>query len=123
MVILRTEAGLEGMDIVSAFACSHAGLLISDYDRAQPAARERVYDGFARMRETIKRVKPDALVVIATDHGRIYPLNHQPQYVIGVGSPAHGIGDASLPECEVPVHQQFAKLILEGCIEGGMDLA
>jgi hypothetical protein len=82
-----------------------------------------VYDGFARMRETIKRVKPDALVVIATDHGRIYPLNHQPQYVIGVGSPAHGIGDAGLPECEVPVHQGFAKNILEGCIESGMDLA
>jgi hypothetical protein len=111
------------MDIVGAFACSHAGFLISDYDRAEPALRERVYDGFARMRESIKRVNPDALVVIATDHGRIYPLNHQPQYVIGVGSPAHGIGDAGLAECEVPVHQQFARLILEGCIDRGMDLA
>jgi len=42
---------------------------------------------------------------------------------LGWGNPAHGIGDAGLPECEVPVHQQFAKLVLEGCIEGGMDLA
>ena len=42
---------------------------------------------------------------------------------MGWGNPAHGIGDAGLPECEVPVHQQFAKLVLEGCIEGGMDLA
>src|SRR5437899_7658745 len=123
MVPLPIVAGHRGMDIVGAFACSHAGFLISDYERAEPVARERVYDGFARMRDTIKRVNPDALVVIATDHGRIYPLNHQPQYVIGVGSPAHGIGDAGLPACEVPVHQQFAKLILEGCIEGGMDLA
>jgi hypothetical protein len=111
------------MDIVGAFACSHAGFLISHYDRAEPAAREHVYDGFAQIRKAIERVKPDALVVIATDHGRIYPLNHQPQYVIGVGSPAHGIGDAGLPECEVPVHQQFARLILEGCIESGVDLA
>ncbi len=111
------------MDIVGAFACSHAGFLISAYDRAEPAAREHVYDGFARMRDSIERVKPDALVVIATDHGRIYPLNHQPQFVIGVGSPAHGIGDAGLPECEVPVHQQFAQVILEGCVERGVDLS
>jgi 2,3-dihydroxyphenylpropionate 1,2-dioxygenase len=111
------------VDVVGAFACSHAGFLISDYDRAEPAARDHVYSGFAKMRERIAQLELDALVVIATDHGRIYPLNHQPQYVIGVGSPAHGIGDAGLPECEVPVHQQFAKLILEGCIEGGMDLA
>lgn len=111
------------MDIVGAFACSHAGFLISDYHRAEPAVRDHVYNGFARVRECIAQLRLDALVVIATDHGRIYPLNHQPQYVIGVGSPAHGIGDAGLPECEVPVHQPFARLILEGCIDGGMDLA
>jgi hypothetical protein len=111
------------MDVVGAFACSHAGFLISHYERAEQTTRERVYAGFARMRDTIKRLEPDALVVIATDHGRIYPLNHQPQYVIGVGSPARGIGDSGLPECEVPVHQEYATLVLEGCIERGVDLA
>jgi 2,3-dihydroxyphenylpropionate 1,2-dioxygenase len=111
------------MDVVGAFACSHAGFLISDYERAEPTARERVYAGFARMREAIRAMRPDALVVIATDHGRVYPLNHQPQYVIGVGSPAHGIGDAGLPECSVPVNQAVAKQMLEGCIEAGVDLA
>ena len=111
------------MDLVGAFACSHAGFLISDYDRAEPATRELVYAGFARLRERIAALELDALIVIATDHGRIYPLSHQPQYVIGVGSPARGIGDAGLPECAVPVHQEFAQVILAGCIEGGMDLA
>lgn len=111
------------MDIVAAFACSHAGFLISDYERAEPAAREHVYAGFARMRETIRQLRPDALIVIATDHGRVYPLAHQPQFVIGVGSVAHGIGDAGLPECSVPVNQDVAKLLLEGCIEAGVDLS
>jgi 2,3-dihydroxyphenylpropionate 1,2-dioxygenase len=111
------------MDVVGAFACSHAGFLISDYDRAEPAKRDAVYAGFARMRGAIERAQPDALVVIATDHGRIYPLNHQPQYVIGVGGAARGIGDAGLPACEVPVHQEFARAVLEGCVEEGMDLA
>jgi hypothetical protein len=111
------------MEIVGAFACSHAGFLISDYERAEPAQRELVYGGFARVREAIEQSRPDALVVIATDHGRIYPLNHQPQYVIGVGARAIGIGDAGLPPCEVAVHQAVATTVLEGCIEAGMDLA
>jgi 2,3-dihydroxyphenylpropionate 1,2-dioxygenase len=111
------------MEIVGAFACSHAGFLISDYERAEPGKRDVVYGGFARMREAIERAQPDALVVIATDHGRIYPLNHQPQYVIGVGPSAKGIGDAGLPACQVPIHQGFAQAVLEGCVEGGVDLA
>ena len=111
------------MDVVGAFACSHAGFLISDYARADPAARESVYAGFTRMRESIRALRPDALVVIATDHGRVYPLNHQPQFAIGVGTPAHGIGDAGLPECSVPVHQDVARRVLEGCLDAGVDLA
>jgi len=111
------------MDIVGAFACSHAGFLISDFDRADPKARDTVYEGFSRMRDEIQRAKPDALVVVATDHGRIYPLNHQPQFVLGVSARARGIGDAGLPTCEVPIHQKVAQQILEGCIEAGVDLA
>jgi 2,3-dihydroxyphenylpropionate 1,2-dioxygenase len=111
------------MDIVGAFACSHAGFLISHYDRAEPTARETVYDGFRRMRDEIKRMQPDALVVVATDHGRIYPLNHQPQFVVGVGRRAKGIGDAGLPTCEVQINQTVAQQVLQGCIEAGIDLA
>jgi hypothetical protein len=111
------------MEIVGAFACSHAGFLISDYERAEASKREAVYAGFARVREELERLRPDALVVVATDHGRIYPLNHQPQFVVGVGSTARGIGDAGLPPCEVPINQAVAQQVLEGCIEAGVDLA
>jgi 2,3-dihydroxyphenylpropionate 1,2-dioxygenase len=111
------------MDIVGAYACSHAGFLISDYDRAEVAKRDAVYGGFGRIREELARARVDALVVVATDHGRIYPLNHQPQFVVGVGSRARGIGDAGLPPCEVPINQEVAQQVLEGCIEAGVDLA
>jgi 2,3-dihydroxyphenylpropionate 1,2-dioxygenase len=111
------------MEIVGAFACSHAGFLISAYDQASPELRQVVYDGFGRMRDFLQAAKPDALVVIATDHGRIYPLQHQPQYVIGVGAVARGIGDAGMPPCEVPINQSVAQAVLEGCIRRGVDLA
>ncbi|HEY1293387.1 MAG TPA: hypothetical protein VGJ60_09920 [Chloroflexota bacterium] len=111
------------MQLVGAFACSHAGFLITHFDQASPERRDAVYAGFATMRERIASLAPDALIVVATDHGRIYPLNHQPQFVIGVGPRARGIGDAGLPACEVAVHQPVAQALLEGCIEEGVDLA
>jgi 2,3-dihydroxyphenylpropionate 1,2-dioxygenase len=110
------------MELVGAFACSHAGFLITHYDQASPQSRDRVYQGFATMRERIVQARPDALIVVATDHGRVYPLSHQPQFVIGVGPTARGIGDAGIPPCEVAVHQPIAQALLEGCIDGGIDL-
>jgi 2,3-dihydroxyphenylpropionate 1,2-dioxygenase len=111
------------MDIVAAFACSHAGFLVSHYDKASPGQRDAVYQGFERVRQTLADTRPEALLILATDHGRIYPATHQPQYVIGVSERAEGIGDALLPPCEVPIHQRFAQAVLDGAIEGGMDLA
>jgi hypothetical protein len=111
------------MELVGAFACSHAGFLITHFDQASPTKRDAVYAGFATMRERIASLAPDALIVVATDHGRIYPLTHQPQFVIGVGPRARGIGDAGLQTCEVAVHQPVAQALLEGCIEEGVDLA
>ncbi len=111
------------MEVVAAFACSHAGFLVSHYDVARPEHRDAVYAGFERIREVLERTKPEALLVVATDHGRAYTLAHQPQFVIGVGPVARGLGDAGLPKYEVPVHQRFAQAILEGSIEEGVDLA
>ena len=111
------------MQLVGAFACSHAGFLITHFDQANPSKRDAVYAGFAAMRERIASLAPDALIVVATDHGRIYPLTHQPQFVIGVGPRARGIGDAGLQTCQVAVHQPVAQALLEGCIEAGVDLA
>jgi protocatechuate 4,5-dioxygenase beta chain/2'-carboxy-2,3-dihydroxybiphenyl 1,2-dioxygenase large subunit/2'-aminobiphenyl-2,3-diol 1,2-dioxygenase large subunit len=110
------------MELVGAFACSHAGFLITHFEQASPGKRDAVYAGFATMRERIAALAPDALIVVATDHGRIYPLTHQPQFVIGVGPRARGIGDAGLPTCEVAIHQSVAQAVLEGCIEEGVDL-
>ena len=110
------------MELIGVFACSHAGFLITHADQADPAKRAAVYAGFRTMRERIADLQPDALVIIATDHGRIYPLRHQPQFVMGVGPLARGIGDAGIAPCEVRVHQDIARTLLEGCVDQGVDL-
>lgn len=111
------------MDIVGAFACSHAGLIVERRNQAPRQQSEAIYAGYARMSQAIEGLAPDALLIVGTDHGRIYPLTHSPQYVVGVSESAHGTGDATLPECEVAIHQPFAQALLEGAIREGIDLA
>jgi hypothetical protein len=82
-----------------------------------------VLAGYDRMRRRIEELAPDALVIAGTDHGKVYPLTHTPQYVIGVSERATGIGDATLPVCDVPLHQPFAQALLLGGLKHGIDFA
>jgi aromatic ring-opening dioxygenase catalytic subunit (LigB family) len=75
------------------------------------------------MGDAIRALEPDAIVLVATDHARVYPLTCVPQYVIGVSPTAEGIGDAQVPTRMVPVHQAFAQAMLSGMLDGGVDLA
>jgi hypothetical protein len=111
------------MEIVGAFACSHAGLMISRADKAAPALKASIYDAFAAMGEQIRQARPDAIVMIATDHSSVYPLSNLPQFTIGVSALARGIGDAGMPKLEIPIHQPYARAILDHCLEQGVDLA
>lgn len=111
------------MRVVGAFACSHAGLIISHAAKADKGKKDRVYAGFDTIRREIEALQPDAIFVVGTDHGRIYTYANLPIFVIGVGPVAHGIGDAGLPECDVPVHQALAQATLSGAINRGVDMA
>jgi len=111
------------MDIVGAYACSHAGLVVSRKEQASEAHQTAVFGAFKQMGTAIAALAPDAIVVVATDHGRIYPLTGVPQFTIGVSASAKGLGDAELPALEVPVHQAFAQAILDGALSQGIDLA
>ena len=111
------------MEIVGAYACSHAGLVITRGNQASPAQRDAVFGAFKQMGDAIVAAAPDAIVLVATDHGRIYPLTAVPQFTIGVSTTAKGIGDAELPAVEVPLHQRFAQAILDGALRTGIDLS
>jgi aromatic ring-opening dioxygenase catalytic subunit (LigB family) len=112
------------MEIVGAYACSHAGLLITRSDNAPTAQRDAVFAAFKEMGDAIRAAKPDAIVFIGTDHGnKIYPLSCVTQFTIGVSATAEGIGDAGMPKCTVPIHQKFAQAVLGGMIAEGVDLA
>jgi len=111
------------METVGAFACSHAGLLITRKAEAPTHQRQRVYDAFRQMGQAIKGMAPDAIIMLATDHGRIHKLDAVPQFMIGVSAVAEGFGDVGLPRRDYPINQPVARALLAGLMEAGIDLA
>lgn len=111
------------MEIVGAYACSHAGLIHTHKDKADPGQVGRIYDAFDTVRQEIEALAPDAILIFATDHGRIYPLTALPQLLMGVSERATGIGDAGAPEVDVPLAQALAQQLLAGTVERGVDMA
>jgi aromatic ring-opening dioxygenase catalytic subunit (LigB family) len=111
------------MEIVGAFTCSHAGLIVARRDRAPAAQRDRVFGAYRAVQEEIARLRPDALVVVATDHLQAFPLSGVPAFSVGVGPVATGLGDGGLPPCTVSVHQSLAQAVLDGCMARGVELA
>lgn len=111
------------MDIVAAYACSHAGLIATRRQRADESTQASVFGAYDAIRAELDELRPDALLVIATDHMQAYPLPLVPQFTIGVGPTARGLGDGGIAPCTVPVHQGAAASILQYCTSHDVDLA
>lgn len=111
------------MDFVAGYVTSHAGLIVSRKDHAPGESVTRIYDAFNVVREEIRDLSPDAILMIATDHMKAFPLEGVPQFSLGVGAIAKGLGDGGVPPCKVPVHQTFAQAILEGVVTSEIDMA
>ena len=111
------------MEIALALACSHAGLIISRKDRAPAGQSDRFYATFEALRGQIAALRPDAIVILATDHMKAWTLaGGVPQFAVGVGPTAHGLGDGGVAARDIAVHQEFAAALLEGCVNQGADV-
>lgn len=111
------------MTVVAAFACSHAGLMVTRRGHGDAAAEQDIYRAYAQLGEELRAAEPDALVVFATDHQTVYKLNHVPAFTIGVSAIARGLGDAGIPARDFPIHQEVAQRLLDGALAAGVDLA
>jgi 2,3-dihydroxyphenylpropionate 1,2-dioxygenase len=105
-------------------ACSHAGLIATRRDDAPPEQAASFFGGAEAVREEIRALDPDALIVLATDHMKAWTLaGGVPPYAIGVGPVAHGIGDAGVPARDIPVHHDIAAALLTELTVAGASLA
>jgi hypothetical protein len=111
------------LELVGAFCCSHAGLIVTRYELASEADRDPIYAAYAQVRSEIARLAPSAIVIVATDHGRVYPLEFVPAVAIGVGSSARSAGDSEIAPRDVPLHHDATGSILRTMIDEGIDIA
>ena len=111
------------MNLVAAFACSHAGLMVTRKGLGAPAREQSIYDAFTRLGEELVAAEPDAVIIFATDHQTIYQLDHVPAFTIGVSAIARGLGDAGIEARDYPINQEVARLLLAGSLAAGVDLA
>lgn len=108
------------MEIALGIACSHAGLIATRRDQGAPDQSGRYFAAAGRLRDEIRALEPDAIVVLGTDHMKAYTLaGGIPPAAIGVGAVAHGLGDAGVPARDIPVHADIAAGLLEAYTAGG----
>jgi 2,3-dihydroxyphenylpropionate 1,2-dioxygenase len=111
------------MTVVGAYCCSHGAIMMTREQEAPLRQRDTVYAGFSRLGHEVAEMKPDAVVVLGTDHGRIYSWDLVPAFVLGVGERAQGIGDAGTPAVDWPLHGDIARGLLSACVEAGVDVS
>jgi len=109
--------------LIGAFGVAHTALMIRAYDRAEPAQAGRVRSAFDHLRRRIEEGKPDALIIVSSDHFKTFFLNNMPAFCVGVGEECEGWGDAGVPKYRVRVHQELARQFLQAAIESEFDLA
>jgi hypothetical protein len=108
--------------IVGAYCCSHGALMMTRENEPPVDQKDAIYGAFRQIGAEIAAARADAVVVIGTDHGRIYGWDLIPPFVLGVGDRAAGIGDAGTPAVERAIHGDVARAVLDGCMGNGIDM-
>lgn len=110
--------------IVWAAATAHTGAMMrapagdpSDLERAQ-----RVFAGFRTLGASLKAARPDALIVIATDHFLSFDYTVLPIFAVGAGERFDGWGEFGVPKRDYHGRAAFGAAVHAGMVDGGFDL-
>lgn len=111
--------------IVAALAAAHDPLITGMPDVAKLKQWKSIMDAFAELRSVLESSRPDALVILGTDHMNTFFLDNMPAFCIGVGPECTGPNETwlNIPVGPVPIHQPLAQFFLEGLVEEGFDIS
>lgn len=104
--------------IVGGFASSH--VLFSPDGADEQAAR--VFSGMMTIRQRIRDLAPDVIVVASGDHLNNFTLKHQVTLAVGVADSYVPLGDMGIPQTPFPGHRDFAEAFARAANAGGFDL-
>ena len=109
--------------LVAGAAASHAPSIGTIKDPSVTPEWQRVFEGFAVVREAFRQARPDVLIVIYDDHLDNFFLNAMPAFAIGVAPefpPAdEGYGRPAAPL--VRGHEGLGLFLVEEAYQAGFD--
>jgi aromatic ring-opening dioxygenase catalytic subunit (LigB family) len=113
------------MPIVFACAAGHAPGIRAWPEAAPAAQRDRIYEGFERLRIELEASRPEALIVLTSEHWANFFLDHMSAFCIGRADEFAGPVEPwlKIPPANIPGHPELAAVLLERCYAAGIEPA
>jgi 2,3-dihydroxyphenylpropionate 1,2-dioxygenase len=106
--------------LVGAFACAHTPQLLARPETEDRALVLRVHAAFARVKQRLEALRPDAIVMVAGDHVEAFFLDGVPALAVYVGTECAGAFGPY--RYRFPIHEPLARAVVEEGVERGFDL-
>jgi len=108
-------------EIVAAMATVHAPQLFTRPPEEDPAQLDASIAAMRQLGKRLDQVKPDVLIIFASDHMETFFLQSVPTFCIIAGDRADAVfaGKTWSP----PIHQGLAEALLEGLVQRDFDMA
>lgn len=109
--------------VVLGVGASHSTLMNTHWDEvAHLPDAQRFRAGLAEAADRVAAARPDAVVIVGSNHFRGFFLDLMPAITIGVGE-CVGMGEAGTPSGQLPVDTDLARHLAWSVVDDGFDPA
>ncbi|MEA1855552.1 hypothetical protein MKX67_02655 [Cytobacillus sp. FSL W7-1323] len=108
-------------EIVAGVAMSHSPMIMTN-EAGGGEKGQRFLNTVTEMKQWLKDMGTDVIVLISDDHFNSYFYDHMPSFTIGVDR-CEGWGDWEIPEYQIPVEKELAKHVLDTGLGNNVDFA
>ncbi|HEY0507505.1 MAG TPA: hypothetical protein VGD12_05500 [Blastococcus sp.] len=109
--------------VVLGLAASHSTLMNTHWAEVDHLPQAHAFrDGLGVARDLLADARPDAVVVIGSNHFRGMFLDLMPAFTVGVGE-VNGAGEADTPAGALPVDTDLARTVVDTLVTEGFDPA
>jgi 2,3-dihydroxyphenylpropionate 1,2-dioxygenase len=110
-------------DVVLGLGASHSTLMNTHWAEVDHLPQAHAFrDGLAEARDLLAAARPDAVVVIGSNHFRGMFLDLVPSFTVGVAEVV-GAGEAGTPKGPLPVDTDLARALVDTMVGNGFDPA
>ncbi|MGW0043524.1 DODA-type extradiol aromatic ring-opening family dioxygenase [Rhodococcus sp. NPDC003348] len=110
-------------ELVLGIGASHSTLMNTHWDEVDHLPEAHTFrDGLAAARDALAAARPDAIVILGSNHFRGMFLDLMPAFTVGVGE-VLGAGEAGTPGGPLPVDTDLARTVVDGLVAADFDPA